>query len=79
MRINRKKVQRLMRQMGIVALYPKKKTRLPGKGHTIYPYLLKSMTIDQPNQVWATDISYIPMAKGLAMSPLSVEKYGQNS
>jgi len=62
--INRKKVQRLMRKMGIVALYPKKKTSLPGKGHTIYPYLLKGMKIDQPNQVWATDISYIPMAKG---------------
>lgn len=62
--INRKKVQRLMRQMGLVALYPKKKTSLPGKGHKIYPYLLKGLRIDRPNQVWATDICYIPMAKG---------------
>ncbi|WP_442786172.1 IS3 family transposase [Methylobacter sp. YRD-M1] len=62
--INRKKVQRLMRQMGLVALYPKKKTSLPSKGHKIYPYLLKGLTIDRPNQVWATDICYIPMAKG---------------
>lgn len=62
--INRKKVQRLMRQMGLVALYPKKKTSLPGKGHKVYPYLLKGLTIDRPNQVWATDICYLPMAKG---------------
>ena len=62
--VNRKKVQRLMRQMGIAALYPKANTSRPGKGHKIYPYLLKGLTIDRPNQVSATDISYIPMAKG---------------
>jgi len=63
-KINRKKVQRLMQQMGLVALYPKKKTSVPGKGHKIYPYLLKGLPIDRPNQVWATDICYIPMARG---------------
>ena len=62
--VNRKKVQRLMRQLGIAALYPKANTSRPGKGHKIYPDLLKGLTIDRPNQVWATDISYIPMAKG---------------
>ena len=62
--VNRKKVQRLMRQMGIMALYPKANTGRPDKGHRIYPYLLKGLTIDRPNRVWATDISYIPMAKG---------------
>jgi len=62
--VNRKKVQRLMRQMGIMALYPKRNTSQPGKGHKIYPYLLKGLTIDRPNQVWATDLTYIPMAKG---------------
>jgi putative transposase len=62
--INRKKVQRLMRQMGLATLYPKKKTSQPGKGHKIFPYLLKGLTISRPNQVWATDICYIPMAKG---------------
>ncbi|MGJ0485188.1 MAG: IS3 family transposase [Methylomicrobium sp.] len=62
--INRKKVQRLMRQMGLIALYPKKKTSLSGKGHKIYPYLLKDLTIVRPNQVWSTDITYLPMAKG---------------
>ncbi len=62
--INRKKVQRLMRQIGIQALYPKKGTSNPGKGHKIYPYLLKGLVIDRPNQVFCADITYIPMAKG---------------
>jgi len=62
--INRKRVQRLMQQMGIQALYPKKGTSRPGKGHKIYPYLLKGLEINRANQVWATDITYLPMAKG---------------
>jgi len=62
--INRKRVQRLMRVMNIAALYPKKNTSRPGKGHKIYPYLLRGLEINRPNQVWATDISYVPMAKG---------------
>lgn len=64
-RVNRKKVQRLMRLMGISALYPKKRrTSLPEKGHKIYPYLLRDMAVVRPNQVWAADICYIPMARG---------------
>ncbi len=62
--VNRKRVQRLMRQMGIMAIYPKRRTSKPGKGHKIYPYLLRNLVIDRPNQVWATDLTYIPMAKG---------------
>ena len=62
--VNRKRVQRLMRQMGITAIYPKRRTSKPGKGHKIYPYLLRNLVIDRPNQVWATDLTYIPMAKG---------------
>ena len=62
--VNRKRVQRLMRQMGLRALYPRRRTSQPGKGRKIYPYLLRGMRIDQPNQVWATDVCYIPMAKG---------------
>jgi len=46
------------------ALYPRQRTSQPGKGHKIYPYLLRDLCIDRANQVWATDISYIPMAKG---------------
>lgn len=61
---NRKRVQRLMRLMGITALYPKPRTSRPGSGHRIYPYRLRHMAIDHPNQVWATDITYLPMAHG---------------
>ncbi len=62
--VNRKRIQRLMRQMGLAALYPKRRTSAPDKGHKIYPYRLRGLTIDRPNQVWAADIVYIPMAKG---------------
>ena len=63
-KVNRKRVQRLMRLMGIVAIYPKKKTSQPGQGHKIYPYLLKELQINRPGQVYCADITYIPMAKG---------------
>ncbi len=62
--VGRKRVRRLMRLMGIRALYPRPHTSKPGKGHKIYPYLLRDLTIERPNQVWATDITYIPMARG---------------
>jgi putative transposase len=62
--INRKRVQRLMRTMGIAAIGPKPRTSKPAPGHKIYPYLLGDMVIDRPNQVWAADITYIPMARG---------------
>jgi len=64
--VNRKKVQRLMRLMDIHALYPKKRrTSLPEKGHKIYPYLLRNLPVVRPNQVWAADITYIPMARAV--------------
>ena len=62
--INRKRVRRLMRQMGLEAIYPRPRTSQPGEGHKVYPYLLKELAIERPNQVWATDITYIPMARG---------------
>jgi putative transposase len=62
--INRKRVQRLMRRMGIAALGPKPRTTKPAPGHKIFPYLLREMTIDRPNQVWAADITYIPIGRG---------------
>ena len=62
--INRKRVQRLMRKMGIAALGPKPKTTKPAPGHKIFPYLLRGMMIDKPNQVWAADITYIPVGRG---------------
>lgn len=62
--VNRKRIQRLMRTMGVVAVYPKQKLSQPNQAHRIYPYLLRSLVIDRPNQVWAADITYLPMAKG---------------
>jgi len=55
---NRKRVQRLMRLMGIEAVYPKPRTSRPHPEHKIYPYLLRGLTINRTNQVWATDITY---------------------
>ncbi|MGY6587475.1 MAG: IS3 family transposase [Wenzhouxiangella sp.] len=63
-RVNRKRVQRLMRLMGLQALHPRRRTSQPAPGHRIYPYLLRGLSIDRPIQVWATDITYIPMAQG---------------
>jgi putative transposase len=62
--INRKRVQRLMRQMGIAALGPKPRTTKPAPGHKIFPYLLRNLVIDKPNQVWAADITYLPIGRG---------------
>ena len=59
--INRKRMQRLMRLMGIAALGPKPRTTRPAPGHKVYPYLLRGLAIDRPNQVWAADITYVPM------------------
>ena len=63
-RVNRKRVQRLMRTMGLAALYPKRNLSLANQAHTVYPYLLRNLVVDRPNQVWATDVTYIPMARG---------------
>lgn len=64
--VNRKRIQRLMRIMGLEAIYPKKKLSLPDKQHKIYPYLLRSLKINRPNQVWSTDITYIRLDNGFA-------------
>jgi putative transposase len=62
--INRKRVRRLMRQMGIAALGPKPRTSKPAPGHKIFPYLLRGLVIARPNQVWCADITYIPIGLG---------------
>ena len=63
-KIGRRHVKTLMKRMGIEALYRRPRTTKPAPGHKIYPYLLRGMTITRPNQVWAMDITYIPMARG---------------
>jgi putative transposase len=66
MTINRKRVQRLMRTMGLESMAPKPKTSEPSKEHPKYPYLLRGLEISRSNQVWCADITYIPMARGFA-------------
>ena len=62
--INRKRVARLLQRMGVEAVYPKRSLSQPGEGHRIYPYLLEGLEISGPDQVWCSDITYVPMACG---------------
>jgi putative transposase len=63
-KVNRKRVQRPTRLMGLEAIYPKRKTSRPHPAHKVYPYLLRILKIERPNQVWAADITYVPMSRG---------------
>jgi putative transposase len=74
-KIGRTHVSTLMKRMGIEALYRKPRTTKPRKGHKIYPYLLRNLVIDRPNQVWAMDITYIPMARGFVYLAAVVDWY----
>jgi putative transposase len=62
--INHKRVARLMRKMGLEAVFPRPRTSIPASQHEKYPYLLRGLRIKHPNQVWSTDITYIPMPHG---------------
>lgn len=62
--VNRKKVRNLMSRMGLRAIRPKPRLSIPGNGHPVYPYRLRNLSIERPGQVWATDITYVPMEKG---------------
>ena len=76
-KVNRKRVQRLMRLMGIEAVYPKPNTSRPHPQHKVYPYLLRNLTIDRPNQVWASDITYIPMERGFMYLVVVMDWYSR--
>jgi putative transposase len=75
--INRKRIQRLMRIMGIEAIYPKPSTSLRNSEHKIYPYLLRDLDIVRANQVWSTDITYIPMEKGFMYLVAVIDWYSR--
>ncbi len=73
----RHKIRRLMALMGLVAVYPKVRTTMANKAHKIYPYLLRALRIDRPRQVYAADITYIPMAKGFVYLVAVIDWYSR--
>src|SRR5262245_25821641 len=75
--VNRKRVQRLMREMGLEAIYPKPRLSAAGRGHKIYPYLLRGVKIERPDQVWSTDITYIPMPSGFMYLAAVIDWYSR--
>jgi putative transposase len=75
--VNRKRVQRLMKKMGISAIYPKRSLSQRNKAHKIYPYLLKDVKIDTPNFVWSTDITYIQLREGFLYLVAIIDWYSR--
>ena len=75
--VNRKRVRRLMRLMGLKAIYRHPRTSKPAPGHKIYPYLLGGLKITRPNQAWAADITYIPMARGFLYLVAIIDWYSR--
>jgi putative transposase len=75
--IGREHVRTLMKKMGIEALYRRPNTSKAAQGHKIYPYLLRDVTVDRPNQVWATDITYIQMARGFVYLVVVLDWYSR--
>ena len=75
--VNRKRVARLMQKMGLQALFPRPRTTVPAPGHKIFPYLLRGMAITHPDQVWSTDITYVPMATGFMYLVAIIDWYSR--
>jgi putative transposase len=75
--INHKRVRRLMRTMGLQAIYPKRRTSKAARGHKVYPYLLRKRRITRPNQVWSADITYIPMLRGFMYLVAVIDWYSR--
>jgi len=75
--VNRKRVQRLMRLMGLESIAPKKRTTIPGKDHKIYPYLLRNLEVRYSNQVWCSDITYIRLMGGFVYLTVVMDWYSR--
>jgi len=75
--VNRKRVQRLLRLMGLEAIYPKPKLSAPGRGHRVYPYLLRGVKVERPDQVWSADITYVPLARGFMYLAAAIDWYSR--
>ena len=76
-KVGRRHIGTLMHRMGIEAIYRRKRTSVAAAGHKIYPYLLANVAIERPNQVWATDITYVPMAQGFAYLVAILDLYSR--
>jgi len=75
--VNRKRVQRLMRLMGLEAIHPKPRLSAAGRGHRVYPYLLRGVAIERADQVWSADITYVPMAHGFMYLAAVIDWYSR--
>jgi len=75
--VGRERIRRLMRLMGLVAIYPKKRTSIPDIAHKIYPYLLRKLRVIRPRQVFAADVTYIPMSKGFVYLVAVIDWYSR--
>jgi putative transposase len=76
-KVNRKRLQRLMRLMGLEAVYPKPRLSVAGRGHRIFPYLLRHVRIVRPDQVWSADITYIPLTTGFMYLTATIDWYSR--
>jgi putative transposase len=76
--VNRKRVQRLMRLMGLEAIYPKRRLSAPDRQHKVYPYLLRDVPIVRCDQVWSTDITYVPLACGFRYLAATIDWYSRS-
>jgi putative transposase len=75
--VNRKRVRRLMRAMGLEAIYPKPRLSTPGAGHRVYPYLLRGVAVERPGQVWSADITYVPLPGGFMYLAATIDWYSR--
>ncbi len=75
--VNRKRVQRLLRVMGLEAIYPRPKLSAAGRGHRVFPYLLRDVPIRRPDQVWSADITYVPLAQGFMYLAATIDWYSR--
>jgi putative transposase len=75
--VNRKRVQRLLRRMGLEAIYPKPKLSAAGPGHRVYPYLLRDVPIDRVGQVWSADITYLPLPGGFMYLAATIDWFSR--
>jgi putative transposase len=75
--VNRKRVQRLLRVMGLEAIYPKPRLSAPAAGHRVYPYLLRGVAVERPGHVWSADITYVPLPAGFMYLAATIDWYSR--